>query len=89
MTKHSRYNTNIPSTIDDANNATDIANIFADRYSDLYKSVPYDVSKMSSITSRIDHLIMSKCVKGDCQFNHIINVSDVTACVETAEIKQI
>ena len=80
--KHSRYSTNIPSTIDDANNATDIANIFADRYSDLYKSVPYDVSKMSSITSRIDNLIMSKCVKGDCQFNHIINVSDFTACVK-------
>ena len=66
--KHSRYNDNIPSTIDDANNATDIANIFADRYSDLNISVPYDVSKMSSITSRIDNLIMSKCVKGDCQF---------------------
>ena len=32
--KHSRYNNNIPSTIDDANNGTDIANIFADRYSD-------------------------------------------------------
>ena len=44
--------------------------------------MPYDVSKMSSISSRIDNLIMSKCVKGDCQFNHIINVSDVTACVK-------
>ena len=75
-------NNNIPSTIDDANNARDIANKFADRYSDLYKSVPYDVSKMSSITSRIDNLIMSKCVTVDCQFNHIINVSDVTACVK-------
>ena len=37
---------------------------------------------MSSIMSRIDNLVMSKCVKGDCQFNHIINVSDVTACVK-------
>ena len=80
--KHSRYNNNTPSTIDYANNATDIANIFADRYSHLYKFVPYDVTNMSSITSRIDNLIMSKCVKGNCQFNHIIIVSDVTTCVK-------
>ena len=80
--KHSRYNNNDPSTINDANNVTDIANVFGDRYSDLYKSVPYNVSKMSSVTSRIDNLIMSKCVKSDCQFNHIINVSDVAACAK-------
>ena len=40
--------------MDGQTNSTDIAEVFADKYSTLYTSVPYDVNEMSSIRSTLN-----------------------------------
>ena len=40
--------------MDGQTNSTDIAEVFADKYSTLYTSVPYDVNEMSSICSTLN-----------------------------------
>ncbi len=39
----------LPSSVDDASTDDDIVNLFADKYSNLYNSVPYDQSEINDI----------------------------------------
>ena len=40
-------------SMDGCNDNDDIANIFSDKYMELYNSVPYDTSEMKSIESSV------------------------------------
>ena len=40
-------------SMDDCNDNDDIANIFSEKYMELYNSVPYDTSEMKSIESSV------------------------------------
>jgi len=43
----------ISGTMDGFCNASDIANLFASKYMDLYTSVPYDCQEMDTIAAKI------------------------------------
>ncbi len=79
--KRSRVKTSLPSSIDAANGAKSIAELFADKYCALYNSVPYDVCNMCNISDEIEHLVQSKCAKGKCFMNHEVSLNDVIKCV--------
>ena len=42
-------------------------NVFAEKYSELYRSAPYDVANMMRINTKIDELISTKCKTGVVQ----------------------
>ncbi len=48
------HNNILPTSVDDASIDDDIVNLFADKYSNLYNSVPYDQSEMNDIKCIID-----------------------------------
>ena len=79
--QHSRLNSSLPSSIDGVNGAENISNLFADKYNNLYNSVPYDVSKMADIDDQLENLVQSKCKTGQCPISHVVTVDEVICCV--------
>ena len=59
-------------SMDGCNDNDDIANIFSDKYMELYNSVPYDASEMKSIESSV----LSRILNSSCS-DYIITVTDV------------
>ena len=59
-------------SMDGCNDNDDIANIFSDKYMELYNSVPYDTSEMKSIESSVLYRILNS----SCS-DYIITVTDV------------
>ena len=80
--KHTRLKSIVPSSIDDVNGEANIANVFAEKYSELYRSVPYDVANMMRINTKLDELISTKCKTGACANDHVINTNDVAAGIK-------
>ena len=58
--------------MDGCNDNDDIANIFSEKYMELYNSVPYDTSEMKSIESSV----LSRILNSSCS-DYIITVTDV------------
>ena len=54
VTKQTRLKSIVPSSIDDVIGEANIANVFAEKYSELYRSAPYDVANMMRINTKID-----------------------------------
>ena len=75
--KHSRFTSCLPSSIDDVNGEAEIANVFAEKYSELYTSAPYDALNMARLDASIDEMIVSKCATGLCDSDHVIATNDV------------
>ena len=67
----------IPSSIDDVNGEAERANVFAEKYSELYTSAQYDVLNMARLDASIDEMIVSKCATGLCDSDHVIITKDV------------
>ena len=59
-------------SMDGCNDNDDIANIFSDKYVELYNSVSYDTSEMKSIESSV----LSRILNSSCS-DYIITVTDV------------
>ena len=59
-------------SMDGCNDNDDIANIFSEKYMELYNSVPYDTSEMKSIESSM----LSRILNSSCS-DYIITVTDV------------
>ena len=55
--KHTCINSGIPLCIDDVNGEVEIAKVFAEKYSELYTSAPYDVTNMARLDASIDEMI--------------------------------
>lgn len=66
-----------PNTVDDTQGASEIGNIFAGKYKELYNSVPYSDDDMSELRGELDNLITDKCCTEDPAHNHYHNVSAV------------
>ena len=64
----------VPDVIDNVHGEHDIANLFKDKYRELYNSVSYDARQMSVLRSDIE-LLVSNHNGIDC--NHMVNVTDV------------
>ena len=59
-------------SMDGCNDNDDIANIFSDKYMELYNSVPCDTSEMKSIESSV----LSRILNSSCS-DYIITMTDV------------
>ena len=59
-------------SIDGCNDNDDIANIFSDKYMELYNSVPYDTCEIKCIESSV----LSRILNSSCS-DYIITVADV------------
>ena len=80
--QHTRVKSGVPSSIDGVSGETNIASIFAKKYSNLYTSAPYDATNMMRIDAKIAELVSKKCVVGACDNDHMINKSDVVAGIK-------
>jgi len=50
-----KYSTNgVPTNVDGMTDSNDIADMFADKYDEIYSSVPYDSIEMDAIAGRIN-----------------------------------
>jgi hypothetical protein len=56
-------------TVDGQSEANNIAKLFAEKYRDLYISVPYDVNEMRIIQEEVNNLLLSESPWTDCTFN--------------------
>ncbi len=66
----------LPTNVDDASTDDDIVNLFADKYSNLYKSVPYAQSEINDIKCIIDAKLQN-----DVHQNYSVNVHDVVKVI--------
>ena len=80
--KHTRLKSVVPLSIDDVNGEANIANVFAEKYPELYRSAPYDVANMMRINAKIDELISTKCKTRACANDHVINTNDVASGIK-------
>ena len=65
---------NTPNVIDDVSGEINIANVFSDKYNELYNSVSYDRHQMAALKLDLDERI---CKHDDCDCDHSVNVDDV------------
>ena len=56
----------LPCTVDDISGNTNISNMFANKYKELYNSVSYDVEDMSNLVDKVDRDILHNCCSGKC-----------------------
>jgi len=80
--KLSKYKTNTPSSIDNANGSDEISQLFACKYDDLYNYVPYCDRKMELINNELNSLVETKCQLGKCGYSHKISYADVKAAID-------
>jgi len=71
----------VPKVVDGKQNDTDISNVFADKYQQLYNCVSYDQGEMNSVFKALDASIDSLCNKGGCYDSHIISSHDVANAI--------
>ena len=69
-------NNQCSNVVDQCSSDSDIANIFYNKYNDLYNSVPYDCNVMTNILHEVNSRICQ-----DSLITHTIMVEDVTAAV--------
>ena len=55
--------------VDEMTDAGSISKMFADKYRDLYTSVPYNVREMQCIVDRVNCLLQNEEHHNDCTFN--------------------
>ena len=70
-------NSRIVCSVDDNNDSCDIANMFSDKYSELYNSVPYNDIEMNSIEKEINSRLHAPS-----KSNVVITVCDVTEAIK-------
>jgi len=76
--KRKKGHTNVvPSTIDSVQGGESIANLFQDKYNQLYNSVSYDKQQMAALLDHIDCDIKSK--SDDCSPE--FTVGDIDSCM--------
>ena len=75
-------NSKLPSNIDGETDDSDIAELFAQKFSRLYNSVPYDTNEMDALKAKLYKGIQSGCMMAKCK-DHCssIAVSDVTGVI--------
>ncbi len=64
---------NVTNVVDNSHGEENIVDVFAQKYKELYNSVPYNVEEMTSLRANINNMIRDH---GDCE-QHGIQVSDV------------
>ena len=70
-----------PTCIDDAC-GSDIVNVFKEKYSALYNSVPSKANERHEIEKEIKRQIRAKCSSGLCYCDHQIKVADVKKAIQ-------
>ena len=73
----------VPTSVDGMSGEGEIANIFANKYENLYNCVSFDQVKMNAVIDRVNDKVYNICLKGKCQ-NHCdtINSDDVSAAIK-------
>ena len=72
---------NLPNTVDSSTGKVPIANLFKEKYDNLYNSVSYNETDMLRLLSDIDYKIDSVCCKDKCYHSHCCTVDIVTKCI--------
>ena len=68
---------NVPNVVDNCTGESDIANMFNDKYKDLYNTVSYCKKDMSNLIADIDTAISTSCSGSNCNHSHNIYVADI------------
>ena len=58
-----------------------IANLFSEKYFDLYISVSYDVDDMSTLKETIENKILCSCGNNLCTSDHHISVENIVSAI--------
>ena len=72
----------VPCTVDGFKSNRDVSNLFAQKYSELYNSVSYDIDKLQKLTVTVNNQIQSLCCADNCYSNHIFTVKDVATAMK-------
>ncbi len=79
--RQSAYKQSIPSCIDNMY-GDDIAEVFSNKYEDLYNSAGSCERAMNKMNNRISHLINIRCCKNNCTSNHAVSTQEVISGVK-------
>ena len=76
-------NNDMPSIIDGLSDNKMIANLFANNFSEIYNSVPYDEIEFENLRNEIDNKINNKCLSKNC-LNHVndFTVLDISNAIK-------
>ena len=81
MKKIRKANKSAASHIDEKNESSDIANVFANKYKDVFNSVSYAVEDMAAFMSTVNDKIDSQCKDGHCKSDHKVTIDEVKDCL--------
>ena len=71
----------VVNNMDSASGPSNICNLFASTYKELYNCVSYDSNKMHVFMSDIEQLVINKCGSSTCINAHCINANDVSNAI--------
>ena len=80
--KEHKKTRNIITNIDGIDNVQGNANLFAEKYDDLYNSVSYDVDDMSTLKETVENKILCSCGNNLCTSDHHISVENIASAIK-------
>ena len=79
--RHSSKRLSTPDRVDEAQGSQAICDLFADKYSELYNSVSYDMNAMSELIKEVAESSRVVCDRGACYSSHQFVVREVRDAV--------
>jgi len=79
----------VVNVIDDGYGNENISNAFADKYCELYNSVPFDKNIMAKILSKLSGKSSNETLSKKCYSLHVIQVSDVIDSLKASKADDI
>ena len=73
---------NIINNIEGIDNVQGIANLFSEKYDDLYNSVRYDVDDISTLKETVGNKILCSCENNSCTSDHHISFENIVSVIK-------
>ena len=71
-----------PNNVDGVNGESEISNLFANKWEELYNSVSYNNVDLTVLKHDIDDSVNERCLHNKCSFNHVFTVHNVEIAVK-------
>ena len=81
--KYRSRKSTLPGTVDGVTGRAEVADLFANKFEQLYNSVPYSDEDMMTVRHEINNAVLNGCLNSGCDdcVNHIISTKDVSDAI--------
>ena len=77
---------NLPMSVNGVSGESNIANLFSEKYKELFSCVSYDSDIMFNLKQQTEKNVQRLCIHGKCYNSHCINVDDIRESIRQLKL---